>query len=150
MLGMLPNLIAAAVIGVVGWIVARVVREVVTNLLVATNVDRFTQENEDTRGIRLSQLGGTLVFILVIVPTIIAALDALRIEAISRPLTGMLDEFLLAVPNIVAAAVIVLLDWFIGRFVEQAVARLLPNPRFARLPERTGPRTAFPPQPASV
>src|SRR3546814_1175362 len=78
MLGMLPNLIAAAVIGVVGWIVARVVREVVTNLLVATNVDRFTQENEDTRGIRLSQLGGTLVFILVIVPTIIAALDALR------------------------------------------------------------------------
>src|SRR3546814_5250937 len=89
MLGMLPNLIAAAVIGVVGWIVARVVREVVTNLLVATNVDRFTQEDEGTRGIRLSQLGGTLVFILVIVPTIIAALDALRIEAISRPLTGI-------------------------------------------------------------
>src|SRR3546814_5286243 len=57
MLGMLPNLIAAAVLGVVGWIVARVVREVVTNLLVATPVDRFTQETEDTRGIRLSQLG---------------------------------------------------------------------------------------------
>src|SRR3546814_14606700 len=107
MLGMLPNLIAAAVIGVVGWIVARVVREVVTNLLVATNVDRFTQENEGTRGIRLSQLGGTLVFILVIVPTIIAALDALRIEAVPRPLTGMLDEFLLAVQNLVAAAVLV-------------------------------------------
>src|SRR3546814_15790067 len=46
MLGMLPNLVAAAVIGVVGWIVARVVREVVTNLLVATNVDRLPQENE--------------------------------------------------------------------------------------------------------
>src|SRR3546814_266094 len=143
MLGMLPNLIAAAVIGVVGWIVARVVREVVTNLLVATNVDRFTQENEDTRGIRLSQLGGTLVFILVIVPTIIAALDALRIEAISRPLTGMLDEFLLAVPNIVAAAVIVLLAWFIGRFVAQLVARLLANLGFDRLPERIGLGHAF-------
>src|SRR3546814_573240 len=143
MLGMLPNLIAAAVIGVVGWIVARVVREVVTNLLVATNVDRFTQENEGTRGIRLSQLGGTLVFILVIVPTIIAALDALRIEAISRPLTGMLDEFLLAVPNIVAAAVIVLLAWFIGRFVAQLVARLLANLGFDRLPERIGLGHAF-------
>src|SRR3546814_456923 len=143
MLGMLPNLIAAAVIGVVGWIVARVVREVVTNLLVATNVDRFTQENEDTRGIRLSQLGGTLVFILVIVPTIIAALDALRIEAISRPLTGMLDEFLLAVPNIVAAAVIVLLAWFIGRFVAQLVARLLANLGFDRISERIGRGHAF-------
>src|SRR3546814_1661177 len=123
----------------VGWIVARVVREVVTNLLVATNVDRFTQENEGTRGIRLSQLGGTLVFILVIVPTIIAALDALRIEAISRPLTGMLDEFLLAVPNIVAAAVIVLLAWFIGRFVAPLVARLLANLGFDPLAERIGP-----------
>ncbi len=143
MLGMLPNLIAAAVIGVVGWIIARVVREVVTNLLVATNVDRFTQENEDTRGIRLSQLGGTLVFILVIVPTIIAALDALRIEAISRPLTGMLDEFLLAVPNIIAAAVILLLAWFIGRFVAQLVARLLGNLGFDRLPERIGFGHAF-------
>src|SRR3546814_6302984 len=101
------------------------------------------QENEDTRGIRLSQLGGTLVFILVIVPTIIAALDALRIEAISRPLTGMLDEFLLAVPNIVAAAVIVLLAWFIGRFVAQLVARLLANLGFDRLPERIGLGHAF-------
>src|SRR5690606_3284743 len=143
MLGMLPNLIAAAVIGVVGWIIARVVREVVTNLLVATNVDRFTQEHEDTRGIRLSQLGGTLVFILVIVPTIIAARDALRIEAISRPLTGMLDEFLLAVPNIVAAAVILLLAWFIGRFVAQLVARLLANLGFDRLPGRIGFGHAF-------
>jgi len=143
MLGMLPNLIAAAVIGVVGWIIARVVREVVTNLLVATNVDRFTQENEDTRGIKLSQLGGTLAFILIIVPTIIAALDALRIEAISRPLTGMLDEFLLAVPNIVAAAVILLLAWFIGRFVAQLVARLLANLGFDRVPERIGLGHAF-------
>lgn len=143
MLGMLPNLIAAAVIGVVGWIIARVVREVVTNLLVATDVDRFTRENEETRGIRLSQLGGTLVFILVIVPTIIAALDALRIEAISRPLTGMLDEFLLAVPNIIAAAVILLLAWFIGRFVAQLVARLLGNLGFDRLPERIGFGHAF-------
>jgi len=143
MLGMLPNLIAAAVIGVVGWIIARVVREVVTNLLVATNVDRFTQENEDTRGIKLSQLGGTLVFIVVIVPTIIAALDALRIEAISRPLTGMLDEFLLAVPNIIAAAAILLLAWFIGRFVAQLVARLLSNLGFDRVPERIGLGHAF-------
>ena len=143
MLGMLPNLIAAAVIGVVGWIIARVVREVVTKLLVATDVDRFTEGNEETRGIRLSQLGGTLVFILVIVPTIIAALDALRVEAISRPLTGMLDEFLLAVPNIIAAAVILLLAWFIGRFVAQLVARLLGNLGFDRLPERIGLGHAF-------
>src|SRR3546814_17413665 len=55
----------------------------------------------------------------------------------------MLDEFLLAVPNIVAAAVIVLLAWFIGRFVAQLVARLLANLGFDRLPDRIGLGHAF-------
>src|SRR3546814_1464753 len=55
----------------------------------------------------------------------------------------MLDEFLLAVPNIVAVAVIVLLAWFIGRFVAQLVARLLANLGFDRLPERIGLGHAF-------
>ncbi|HET6599037.1 MAG TPA: mechanosensitive ion channel, partial [Burkholderiaceae bacterium] len=141
MLGMLPNLIAAAIIGVVGWIVAKVVRGVVSNLLAATRVDDLTQD--DTHGIKLSRLGGTLVFILIIVPTLIAALDALQIEAISAPLVGMLNEFLDAVPNIIAAAAILILAWFIGRFVAQLVTRLLANLGFDLVPERVGLGHAF-------
>ncbi len=40
-----------------------------------------------------------IVFILVFVPTLIAALDALRIDAISRPATEMLEHLLAAVPQ---------------------------------------------------
>jgi hypothetical protein len=143
LLGMLPNVLAAAVIGVVGWIVAKVIRGIVTNLLAATGVDRFVQDSESTRGLRLSQLGGTLAFVLVIVPTLIAALDALRIESISRPLTRMLDEFLQAVPNVLAAAAILILAWFIGRFVAGLVSRLLANLGFDLVPERIGLGHAF-------
>ena len=143
LLGMLPNLLAAAIIGVIGWVIAKVVRGIVGNLLAATGVDRFVEGNENTRGIKLSQLGGTLAFILVIVPTLIAALDALRIEAISRPLTRMLDVFLQAVPNVLAAAAILILAWFIGRFVAGLVAGLLANLGFDRLPERIGLGHAF-------
>lgn len=144
-LGFLPNLFAAVVIGLVGYIIARVVRGLVTNLLAATGVDRFSQEREETRGMRLSELGGTLAFILVVVPTLIAALDALRIEAISAPLTGMLDVFLQAIPNLLAAAAILLIAWFIGRFVAGLVTRLLANLGFDRLPERIGLGHAFAP-----
>jgi hypothetical protein len=143
LLGMLPNVLAAAVIGVVGWIVAKVIRGIVTNLLAATGVDRVVQDSESTRGLRLSQLGGTLAFVLVIVPTLIAALDALRIESISRPLTRMLDEFLQAVPNVLAAAAILILAWFIGRFVAGLVSRLLANLGFDLVPERIGLGHAF-------
>lgn len=146
LVGMLPNLLAAAIIGVVGWIIAKVVRGLVTNLLAATGVDRFSTQNDATRDLRLSQLGGTLAFILVIVPTLIAALDALRIEAISVPLSNMLNLMLMSIPNVLAAAAILLLAWFIGRFAAGLVTRLLANLGFDRVPERVGLGHAFAPK----
>lgn len=149
-LGMLPNLFAAVIIGVVGWIIAKAVNGLVTNLLAATGIDKFSEDRDETKGLKLSQLGGTLAFILVIVPTLIAALDALRIEAISQPLTNMLAIFLDALPNVLAAAAILILAWFIGRFVADLVARLLANLGFDRLPERIGLGQAFSTTPAGI
>lgn len=143
-LGMLPNLFAAVVIGLVGWIIAKAVRGLVTNLLAATGVDRIGNRPGDAaEGLRLSQLGGTLAFILIIVPTLIAALDALRIDAISMPLTRMLDVFLQAIPNVIAAAAILIIAWFIGRLVADLVTRLLSNLGFDALPHRLGLGHAF-------
>lgn len=139
----LPNIFAAVVIGVVGWLIARVLRGLVTNLLSAAGVDRFSDREHVTEGIKLSQLGGTLVFILVIVPALIAALDALAIDAISEPASNMLNTVLAAIPNLLAATVILLLAWFLGRFVAGLVAKLLENLGFDRLPARLGLGHAF-------
>ena len=139
-LDMVPNIFAAALIAFVGYVVARVLRGLVANLLSAAGVDRLMQRTEfssdataapqapasahphqapaserpprprsarrsaapsprhrsvlrllparvwPASGVSLSRLAGTLVFILVLVPSLIAALDALQIEAISgRP-----------------------------------------------------------------
>ncbi|MGO1541504.1 MAG: mechanosensitive ion channel [Luteimonas sp.] len=134
----LPNIFAAVVIGVVGWLIAKVLRGLVTNLLEAAGIDRFSNREHLTEGVKLSKLGGTLVFILVIVPTLIAALDALAIRAISDPASNMLAMFLAAIPNILAAALILLLAWFVGRFVAGLVTKLLANLGFDRVPARLG------------
>jgi hypothetical protein len=139
----LPAIFAAVVIGVVGWLIAKVLRGLVTNLLAAAGVDRFDNRTGLTEGVSLSRLGGTLVFILVIVPTLIAALDALQITAISQPARDMLAMFLMAIPNLIAAALILLIAWFLGRFVAGLVARLLENLGFDRLPQRLGFGHAF-------
>ncbi|MFZ5655557.1 MAG: mechanosensitive ion channel [Pseudomonadota bacterium] len=143
LLGILPNIFAAVLIAGVGWLIARAVRGLVSNLLATTGVDRFSESHPETRGMKLSDLGGTLAFVLVIVPTLIAALDALKIQAISAPLTRMLDIFLQAIPNLLAAAAILVLAWFIGRFVAGLVERLLANLGFDRLPARLGLGHAF-------
>lgn len=155
MMSMLPNIFVAIVIAVVGWVVAKVVRGLVSNLLASTGIDRFSARNENTRDLRLSQLGGTLAFILVFVPALIAALDALHITAISAPLTHMLDIMVSAIPGILAATAILLLACFIGRFAASLIARLLSSLGLDRLPERLGlghffsPRSATPLDPAT-
>lgn len=139
----LPNIFGAVVIGLVGWLLAKVLRGLVTNLLEAAGIDRFSNREHLTEGVKLSKLGGTLAFILVIVPTLIAALDALAIRAISDPARNMLNMFLVAIPNILAATLILLLAWFLGRFVSGLVTRLLANLGFDRLPARLGMGHAF-------
>lgn len=142
-LAMLPNVFAAAVIGFVGWLVARVLRGLVGNLLGAAGIDRLGEKVGLNESVKLSSLAATVVFILVFVPSLIAALDALRIEAVSGPATAMLGQFFDAVPEIVAAAVILMVTWFVARFASGLIGRLLAGVGFDLLPERLGMAHAF-------
>jgi hypothetical protein len=137
-LGMLPDIVAAAVIGFVGWLVATILRGLVVNLLAAAGADGLGQRLGLAASVSLSRLAGTLVFILVFVPSLIAALDALRISAISQPATVMLQRFFDAVPNIVAAALILVVTWYVSRFASQLLARLLAGIGFDLLPGKLG------------
>ena len=142
-LSLLPNVFAAAVIGFVGWLVARVLRGLVGNLLGAAGIDRLGEKVGMHGSVKLSSLAATIVFILVFVPSLIAALDALRIEAVSGPATAMLEQFFEAVPQIIAAAVILLLTWFVARFAASLVSRLLAGVGFDLLPAKLGVAHAF-------
>lgn len=138
MLQMLPDIFAALLIAFFGWLVATVLRGLVRNLLSATGVDNAAHRAGMHPSVQLSTLAGTLVFILVFIPSLIAALDALRIEAISRPAVGMLASFLNAVPALVAAAVILMLTWYIARFAAGLITSLLAGLGLDLLPERLG------------
>jgi hypothetical protein len=139
---MLPDIFAALLIAFFGWLVATVLRGLVRNLLSATGVDNAAHRAGLHPSVQLSTLAGTLVFILVFIPSLIAALDALRIEAISRPAVGMLASVFNAVPALVAAAVNLMLTWYIARFaaglVTSLLAGLLAGLGLDLLPERLG------------
>ena len=139
----LPNIFAALVIGFVGWLVARVMRGLVVNLLAAAGADRAGHSAGLDRSVQLSRVAGTLVFIFIFIPTLIAALDALKIEAVSRPATEMLARILNAVPHIVAAALILVITYYVAKFAAALVSRLLNGLGFDTLPERLGMGTSF-------
>ncbi len=136
MLAMVPNIFAAGVIAFAGWLVGRILAGLTTNVLAATGVDGAGMRAGLDERIRISRLVGTLVLIFVFVPALIAALDALNIEAISEPATRMLNEMLLAVPNLVAAALILIITYFVARFVARLVTRLTEGLGFDSLAEK--------------
>lgn len=135
LLAALPRLIKAAVIAVVGWFVARSVGRIVTQLVASAGGDRlgegFGLQAEQGRG--LSWLLGTICYVLLLIPTATAALEALAIAAISQPATAMLKTVLGALPQVFTAALIMVAGVAIGRFVGQLVAQILEGFGFDRV-----------------
>lgn len=127
-LKVVPNIFAAILIGAVGWLIAQVVRRVVTNLLAAAGADQVGEKfglgsQGDTKN--LSWILGTLVYVLILIPTAIAALNALEIRAISEPAISMLNQVLNLLPKLFAAVVVLVLAYVAGRYVSDLVTSIL-------------------------
>ncbi|MBE9049887.1 mechanosensitive ion channel [Nostocales cyanobacterium LEGE 11386] len=127
-LSILPNILAATLIATVGWFIANVVRRIVTNLLASTGMDHLGSRLglSSSSGVQsLSIIIGTIVYILILIPVAIAALNALRIDAISVPAISMLQQILNTLPAIFTAVAILIVAFFLGRFVADLVTSIL-------------------------
>ena len=132
-LSILPNILAAALIASVGWFIANIVRRIVTNLLATTGVDHIGSRVgfSLSSGMQsLSNIIGTIVYILILIPVAIASLNALRIEAISLPAIAMLQQVLNTLPAIFTAIAILIVSFFLGRFVSELVTSILTSVGF--------------------
>ncbi len=127
-ISILPNILGAILIGVIGWFIANVVRRIVVNLLTTTSIDSLGSRIGISRasGVQsLSAIIGTIVYVLILIPVAIAALNQLQIQAISVPAIAMLQQVLNVVPLIFTAAAILIVAYFLGRFAADLVTSIL-------------------------
>ncbi len=140
-LGFLPNLFAAALIAGVGWFVARILQQIVSNLLAALGVDQLG-ENLGLGTLlgqqRLSSVVGLIVYILILIPVFLAGLDALQLRAITQPASNMLDAILQAIPLVFAAGLLLFIAYIVGRVVAGLIANLLAGVGFNHLLAQLG------------
>lgn len=140
-IGFLPNVFAGGLILLLGWFVARIVQRILTNLLAATSIDRGASSagldsvmGEST----LSALVGRLAHAVIMIITVISALDALQFRAISAPATKMLTLVLEAIPSIVLSVLILSVAYFVGKFVRHLVTDILARAGFDSVLARIG------------
>jgi len=136
LLGFLPNLFAGFALLVIGWFVARIVQRIVANLLAAVGIDQLSERVGLSAALgksRLSAVLGLIVYALILIPVIVAALNALAIEAVTRPASEMLNTLLAALPGILAAVLVVAIAYVVGRVVATLATSLLTGVGFDRL-----------------
>ena len=124
----LPNLVSAAAILALGWFIARIVQRFVQGLLAGAGLDRLSGKWGLAASLgkqTLSGVVGLVIYFIILVPVLISALAALKLEAVTRPASDMLGKIMGALPNIFGASLVVLIAIVIGRVVSGIVSNLL-------------------------
>lgn len=147
-MGFLPNLVGAIVVFGVGFLVARIVRQIVTGMLRAAGSERLAEKIGLSGSLGeqgLAGLAGSMVFAFILLPVLAAALEPLGLDAVTRPVSNLLDTVIALIPKVTAALLIVAVAALIGRAVAGIVTGLLGGMGFNRLSGHLGlgevPRT---------
>jgi len=134
----IPNVLGAGLVMLIGWFIARIVRQIVSNLLKAIGTDKVGERIGMAVDRSLSDLLGLILYIFILFVTIISALDQLNIAAISEPTTQMLVTIIDAIPNLLGAALGLIVSYAVARLVTNLVKDLLSGVGIDAVPEKIG------------
>ncbi|MCA0978391.1 mechanosensitive ion channel [Qipengyuania flava] len=126
----IPNLVGAGLIFFIGMMVARIVRDLIITTLQTVDFDKWANRggvDSVTGNTAISRTIATIVYAIIVIFVSIMALEALNIESISGPASGMLTLIFNAIPNIIAAAILLGIGYLISKFVVQVLKEVLPG-----------------------
>jgi len=143
----IPHLLGAALIFFAGLILARIVRHVVEAFLGALNLERLAgraglklsdapvavdSEGTAAEGVSparstIAHAAGLTFSAIIIISASIAALQTLGIAAIADPAVAMLQTIGAAIPQVLAATLILAFAFVIGRWVKTLIEQILPG-----------------------
>lgn len=129
--GYIPNIVLAILILVIGAYFCKFIKRLVKNLLSGLNVDKWYAKvtgqsgQVDVDDQQLNEVIATIIYILIFIPILTVALETLGIQSISAPIISMLNSILAAIPNIITAAVLLVVGGFIAKLVGDLVENLL-------------------------
>ena len=141
LLGFVPNLFGSAVVLGVGLLIARVARQIVVGLLHAAGSEKAAQRIGMSSALGpdgLAGIAGNVLYVLILLPTLVAALQPLGLDALTQPLSRLLETVTSTIPRLVSAGILVGVAVLIGRALATVASALLAGVGLDTLPERLG------------
>jgi len=134
----LPGLLGAIVVLILGFFVAGIIRRIVEKLMKKTNIDEKIGQKLNT-GINIGKFVAKLAYYLVVIYTLLIALNILGVQSVLEPLQDMMSKFVGYLPNIVGAGVIGFAGYMISTIASEATGFL--SERLESFGERIGLNT---------
>jgi len=127
---MIPNLIAAVVILVVGYLLAKLARLIVRKALEKLEVNALAERLNISQSLQsmnitkpVSDLFGMLVFLFVMLAFILSAVETLGFERVS----ASVDQLLFYLPKVFGAALVLMAGLFVADLVRTGVRNAAEN-----------------------
>jgi hypothetical protein len=124
----LPKLIAAIAILAIGFFIAKIVSQIITNLAATAGADNLAQRfgvSQATGATSVSGLLGVIVKAAILFPVLIASLNALSIDAITQPAMDMLNKITALIPGVMGGIIVVGIAYFVGNIVSGLIRDVL-------------------------
>ena len=131
----LPKIIAALLLLFLAWIFAKVFRNLTRRLVKATGVDRKMGKVDQYP---IANGAGTAVFWIIWILFILAILQVLGIEGVLSSIQLLFAKIFNAIPNILAAIIVLALFYFIARLAARWVTGFLTRVGFNQVPVKLG------------
>src|SRR5262245_9304877 len=123
----IPNIVAAIVILLVGWLIAVLLRNVTRGLLRRTPVNswlgRWLSDHAVATPVDAAQLIASAVYCLALLLVFIGVCEALNLTLITEPLRQLLQTVLVYIPRILGAIVLLLVAWAIATVARRLIVR---------------------------
>ena len=108
----IPNVLGGIVVLIVAIILAKLSQKFSEIFFRKMKVDEKIHSNEN--GISLSKIFSEIISLVIFILILPGVLAALKLDKILIPITDMLTKFLNYVPSLVAAALVLVVGWFIA------------------------------------
>lgn len=136
LLSHLPNIFSAIVIFTVGFFLAKIIKQIVTNLLSSVGANNLLTKfgmGSILGEQKLSDVLGMVVYVLILFPVLIQSLEALELDTIVQPATGVLNQIFEIIPGLFASLIIIGIAVFIGKIASTLVESLLKSLGFDKI-----------------
>lgn len=117
-------ILAAVAILLIGWILALIIAAGIKKLLEKLGTNQRLSSTTGHRA-NIESIVSRVVFWIVMIMAIIGALNVLNLTSVSGPFSNMIQQFLLFIPQLLAAVAVGFIGWIVATLVRAGMQKLL-------------------------